>query len=508
MKVLLGLISVSMLINAVTADMSYHQSIMSARDVKNEMQSEVSARIRKNDRQGEMDTFTSHALGKERLKETDLLDIGMKDNFTHTDALKSGWGSGIWYLRIKVDTLLKQGWQIHYRETYGNQPSNPWPPYNNVWFMFGCASRRSNLLYLAAFSHMSWVRRRRGRYWSWGAYWYDDGYSLGFAPNSHIHLYYGDRSDSGGGHLRMSWTKNGGYRCGQYKNLESNYHWQKVVMYLPNFNYYKLRRGQTPPTGIHLNRLKVSNLWSAGWRYTINPTGYYKGRNYYARITNENLWPPAGTKWMMLGCRSKGSDRMMLGSFARYKVLAPHGRRNHRRRVVRKWEHGTFWYSWFGMAIGYAPTSRVSNWPDTETPPYSSDRRLSWRFPGNGWRCGDVRGQHFNSMQKIVMYWGRETTTTTTTTTLVRLKIVTWVLPEKMAYRILKGKRVVCKGGPFWEWYATIPLDCNLKKGRYTIECLDPRGYGWSGGYIQAKHLKLCKKFKWRGKKMTQKFSL
>lgn len=111
-------------------------------------------------------------------------------------------------------------------------------------------------------------------------------------------------------------------------------------------------------------------------------------------------------------------------------------------------------------------------------------------------------------MQKVVMYYGKITTTTTTTTTLAKMKIVTWVLPEKIRWTVFKGKKKICSGGPYNKWYSTIDMDCNLKKGTYTIDCMDPKGYGWGKGYAIVKGKKLCKKFLWKGRKRTEKFTI
>jgi len=456
----------------------------------------------------------------EKVVKPELLESEIMANLSDKESSGYPW-SNVRYNQISIDQLLLQGWKYHIRQQY-RQPtwdstSYVWPPYNNVWWMLSCRPGQSRTVWLGAFTHMSWVRRRRGwqRYWAWGTYWYHvQGRSIGIAPNSHISLNSADTSDSGGSHMRLSWHYHqpyGGWRCGQYKWLNGNTHWQKLVMYLPNFNYYNLNRNQNPPSGIYTNRLRLSNLWGAGWRYTINPNGYYSGRNYYVR-TDNNLWPNA--KWLMLGCRFRGYDRLMLGAFARYQILNPHRNRYHRRRNVMRWEHGTYWYSYYGRSIGFAPTSSVSlNSADVQNS--YSDRRMSWHFPGSGWRCGDIRGTRYNDMQKVVMYYGKVTTTTTTTTTLAKMKIVTWVLPEKIRWKVFKGRKnkknkgkPICTGGPYNKWYSTIPMNCNLKKGTYTIDCMDPKGYGWGKGYVQVKNKKLCQKFLWKGRKRTEEFTV
>merc|ERR1719445_2895757 len=95
---------------------------------------------------------------------------------------------------------------------------------------------------------------------------------------------------------------------------------------------------------------------------------------------------------------------------------------------------------------------------------------MSWHFPGTGWRCGMQKG-NYNNLQRVAMYFGVSTTTTTTTTTLVQTHLVTWVLPEKISWKIFQGKKVVCKGANYEKWYSKIPTGCRLKKGKYSIEC-------------------------------------
>merc|ERR1719215_1064564 len=69
------------------------------------------------------------------------------------------------------------------------------------------------------------------------------------------------------------------------------------------------------------------------------------------------------------------------------------------------------------------------------------------------------------------------------------MKMVTWVLPEKIKWKVFKGGKnkknkgkPICSGGPYNKWYSTIPMDCNLKKGTYTIDCMDAKGFGWGEG--------------------------
>jgi len=424
--------------------------------------------------------------------------------------------SGIQENSVYYDQLIAQGWKVHRATSYGTQtPLQIWPN-GNVWVMFGCrTTAHNNQFRLAAFTKTA-DTRRRGSYqarntgwWSNGVFWYwVPSYSVGFAESSSISE---NQADTNGASKRMSWhliQPYGGWRCGNTKGLNSDGTWQKMVMWKsPEPAQKVLKKGQTPPTGIWLRQLFLSNLIKTKWAYTINPNGYYSGSNYNAQTNDNTIWPNGSPKWMFMGCRTKGSDRITLGAFARYKVLAPNGR-NHRRRVVKTWEHGTYWYVHPGRSIGFAPTSSISL-SSADIQNSYANKRLSWHFPGSGWRCGDVRGRDYNNLQKIVMYWGPTTTTTTTTTTLAKMKVVTWMLPEKMEYRVLNHKnKVICKGGNFNNWYSTLNLGCNLKKGRYILECIDRKGFGWSGGYVQVKNKKLCKKFLWKGSKRRESFTV
>lgn len=174
------------------------------------------------------------------------------------------------------------------------------------------------------------------------------------------------------------------------------------------------------------------------------------------------------------------------------------------------WEKGVYWYVQSGRSIGFATAGVSLNSADTRND--NGQYRMSWHFPGTGWRCGMQRGSNYQNIERIAMYFGVTTTTTTTTTTLVQMHLVTWVLPEKISWKIFKGKKIVCqgpsKGTNYAKWYAKIPTGCRLKKGKYSIECEDKRGWGWSEGYMEVKNLHLCKKFLWKGEKLVQTFTV
>lgn len=334
--------------------------------------------------------------------------------------------------------------------------------------------------------------------------------SNGFAPGGHpISLGSADTYHSHAWN-RISWhlqQSAGGWRCGGWCGLNGDYARRKVVMYKygqPPYNGPS--RGSAPPNGVFLNRLSLKNLIRGGYKYTINPNGH----TYNHQVNNRNLWPPAHTKWLMMGCRARGQDVLTLGAFARYAAINPHRNKYHRRRNFMGWEKGVYWYVQSGRSIGFATAGVSLNSADTRND--NGQYRMSWHFPGTGWRCGMQRGSNYQNIERIAMYFGVTTTTTTTTTTLVQMHLVTWVLPEKISWKIFKGKKIVCqgpsKGTNYAKWYAKIPTGCRLKKGKYSIECEDKRGWGWSEGYMQVKNLHLCKKFLWKGEKLVQTFTV
>lgn len=96
-------------------------------------------------------------------------------------------------------------------------------------------------------------------------------------------------------------------------------------------------------------------------------------------------------------------------------------------------------------------------------------------------------------------------TTTTTTTTKIRVLVKTFMLPEKIKWKIMrhekKEKKQVCSGGAYTQWYAPeFPSGCELTRGTYTLHCMDIMGYGWSGNYLKIKGKPLHKDFAWGGK--------
>jgi len=113
-------------------------------------------------------------------------------------------------------------------------------------------------------------------------------------------------------------------------------------------------------------------------------------------------------------------------------------------------------------------------------------------------------------------WWDATTTTTTSTTTTTTTKVFpvqvrTFMLPEKMEWKIMfhrkGGQKKVCSGGQYTSWYNTFnAAGCLLPPGKYTLHCMDKRGFGWSGGYIKIKGKVLCQDFLWSGKLKTVSF--
>jgi len=94
-----------------------------------------------------------------------------------------------------------------------------------------------------------------------------------------------------------------------------------------------------------------------------------------------------------------------------------------------------------------------------------------------------------------------------------RVIVYNHMLPEKNKWHISKGKKILCEGGPYSQWYSSVRTDCNLPSGSYSITCCDLRSNeGWSGGYVQirGKKQKLCQKFSFDAKKKcyTEKFTV
>jgi len=94
-----------------------------------------------------------------------------------------------------------------------------------------------------------------------------------------------------------------------------------------------------------------------------------------------------------------------------------------------------------------------------------------------------------------------------------KVKVHQFMLPEKNTWSISNGKKKICEGGPYTNWYAEAPTDCKLPTGSYSITCCDTRSKeGWTGGHvlIEGYNQKLCKNFKWNAGKecYKQKFSV
>jgi len=76
----------------------------------------------------------------------------------------------------------------------------------------------------------------------------------------------------------------------------------------------------------------------------------------------------------------------------------------------------------------------------------------------------------------------------------------TFLLPEKVAWvikrKIGRSTKIVCKGGPYKEWYSSIAARCRLRHGQYEVICKDLRSsHGWGGGYLTIGPHKICKQF-------------
>jgi len=102
-----------------------------------------------------------------------------------------------------------------------------------------------------------------------------------------------------------------------------------------------------------------------------------------------------------------------------------------------------YWYAASGRSVGFATTGVRLNSADTRND--NGRYRMSWLFPGTGWRCG-MQKENYNNLQRVATYYGVSTTTTTTTTTLVQLFLKTWVLPGKISWTCkAKGSQKLCK---------------------------------------------------------------
>jgi len=135
--------------------------------------------------------------------------------------------------------------------------------------------------------------------------------------------------------------------------------------------------------------------------------------------------------------------------------------------------------------------------------------------------CVDYGGGRFyihhchNGDNQRFRWWPATTTTSTSTTTTTTTKVVpvtikTFMLPEKIEWKIMrhnkKVKKKVCGGGKYSTWYNEFSTGCSLPPGTYTLYCMDKKGYGWSGAYIKIKGKALCKDFLWSGKEKQVTF--
>jgi hypothetical protein len=87
----------------------------------------------------------------------------------------------------------------------------------------------------------------------------------------------------------------------------------------------------------------------------------------------------------------------------------------------------------------------------------------------------------------------------------------TWVMPEFISWKITRGRKTMCKGSGYNQWYAMVSTNCRLPKGNYKLICYDKKRQGFKGGYIKIAGKKLCniKKFGWKaGYSQIQPFRL
>jgi len=127
-----------------------------------------------------------------------------------------------------------------------------------------------------------------------------------------------------------------------------------------------------------------------------------------------------------------------------------------------------------------------------------------------------IHNCHNGDNQRFVWKYATTTTststTTTTTTKVVPVVVKTFMLPEKIEWKIMrhnkKKQKQVCKGGKYSTWYNEFASGCALPPGTYTLHCMDAKGYGWSGNYIKIKGKALCKDFAWGGKEKKVTFNI
>jgi hypothetical protein len=61
----------------------------------------------------------------------------------------------------------------------------------------------------------------------------------------------------------------------------------------------------------------------------------------------------------------------------------------------------------------------------------------------------------------------------------------TWVMPEFISWKITRGRKTMCKGSCYNQWYAMVSTNCRLPKGNYKLICYDKKRQGFKGGYIK-----------------------
>lgn len=121
---------------------------------------------------------------------------------------------------------------------------------------------------------------------------------------------------------------------------------------------------------------------------------------------------------------------------------------------------------------------------------------LNWG--GSGTTCSAASQRLFMEIGGAKKTTTTSTSTTTTTTTAVKVTMKTFMLPEASSWKITSGKKTVCAGKGYTEWYSSIKVDCKLVyKRRYKITCTNPKIGGWAGGYLEVKGNKLCQKYEW-----------
>jgi len=125
-----------------------------------------------------------------------------------------------------------------------------------------------------------------------------------------------------------------------------------------------------------------------------------------------------------------------------------------------------------------------------------------------------IHGCHNGDNQRF-RHWAATTTTSTSTTTTTTTKVVpvhikTFMLPEKIEWKIMRhnknGQIKICDGGKYSTWYNEFQTGCSLPPGTYTLHCMDQKGYGWAGAYMKIKGQELCKDFLWEGKEKKVTF--